>query len=211
MTLPTLNQRRSWTLDDTAAASNPGNLLVDRLVWVRHYPMWPLTWGLGLLALLLLGWVIHWSLWIAAIFLLAINVWYWVRVQEHFSRGCANPSVVVGLEPMLVAVSTDLTKGYGEYPAVKIVPVRLTTAAGKTPKVGSRLAAVALYYADVDTSVPHWTDFDPRPVDCATSDIEQIERVMNTFTDADWDELETLVKNVPTPYRPGLYCLWGTA
>jgi len=48
-------------------------------------------------------------------------------------------------------------------------------------------------------------DFDPRPIDCATSDLREIKRVMDSFDPDDINKLKTWLKQVPQTYRPGLY------
>lgn len=106
---------------------------------------------------------------------------------------------------MLIAVSSDLTKGFGEYPVVKIIEKSLPAVCGQTPRVGSRLPTVALYESSPDEDVPHWADFDPRPIECATGDLDAMQAVMNTFTEDDWNELKLWLRQVPRPFCRGLY------
>ena len=107
---------------------------------------------------------------------------------------------------MLIAVCTDLTMGEGEFPVIKIIEKKLTSICGQLPQVGSLVPTVALYQFDGMTERPlHWTDFDPRPIDCATSDLREIKRVMDSFDPDDINELKTWLKQVPQPHRPGLY------
>lgn len=197
--------QRSWTLDKSARASNPGGLRVNPIRWLRHYPAWPLILFFGFWALAALAWFLNKEqLWGLALMALLMNGFYWKRLREHFRYGNANPGVIVSLEPMLIAVSADLTKGVGHYPVIKISKKRLPTVCGELPQLGARLATVALYDASPDKS-PHWSDFDPRPADCATGDVEAIERVMNSFTERDWDQLNSWLGQVPRPLRCGLF------
>ncbi len=64
---------------------------------------------------------------------------------------------------------------------------------------------MALYSVSEDENLPHWEDFDPRPVDCVSGDIQAIQRVLDTFSQDDWKELEMWLHQVPKPYRPGLF------
>lgn len=198
-------ERESWTLSDEARASNPGRLPVNRLQWLTHYPRWPIVWAVGFLASCALGWFLHWSLWISAALFLAMNLLYWTRVSEHFDRGCANPGVVVSLDPMLIAVSTDLSKGDGVYRAIKIIHKELRRSESRSARVGTRVPTVALYEAGDDESTPHWKDFDPRPAECATTHWKEVERILSSFDEDDWSDLENGISEVPLPYRPGLY------
>lgn len=202
---PMSDEQRTWTLDDSSLASNPGNLSVSPFRWFRYYPTWPLIWFFSLVFFVGLACLFHWSLWIVAVLLLAMNWFYWQRVRDHFRSGCANPAMVISMDPMMIAVSTDLTKGIGEYPVVKIIEKSLPAVCGQIPQVGSRLPAVALYESSPDDDLPHWADFDPRPIDCATGDLEAIRAVMNTFKESDWDELSSWLEQVPRPFRCGLY------
>lgn len=198
------DDQSTWTMDDTTRASNPGGIRLNPLQWFKSYPMWPCLW-IGLLVGSIFLAFFNWYFWIAACLFLAMNGLYWQRVKEHFKHGCANPGVVVSLDPMLIAVCTDLTKGIGEYPAVKIISKKMGTICGQVPQVGTRVATVALYSASVDENLPHWESFDPRPVDCATTDLNAMYGVMNSFTEEDWQELASFLSQVEQPFRPGLF------
>ena len=199
-----LEHQNALTLDNSARASNPGNLRVNRLRWLRHYPRWPLIWFSSLAFFVVLAYSFHWSFWIFAVLLLLMNWLYWRRISDQFRYGCANPAMIVSLDPMLIAVSTDLTKGFGKYPVIKIIEKNLPTACGQLARLGSMLPAVALYHQSPD-EMPHWSNFDPRPIDCATGDVEAMRRVMNTITEDDWNELRVGLKQVPQPFCCGLY------
>ncbi|MFY8073681.1 MAG: DUF3239 domain-containing protein [Pirellula sp.] len=201
-----MNEEQStWTLDDSSRASNPGNLDVQYLRWFKSYPMWPLVWFSTLAIFTLLSIFLHWVFWIPAVLLLVMNLLYWRRVSDHFHHGCANPGVVLSLEPMLIAVATDLTMGDGQYPVIKIIEKKLASICGNPPKVGSIVPTVALYQPSMKPDQTHWADFDPRPVDCATSDLGEIKRVIESFTPEDLKELHSWIQQVPRPYQPGLY------
>lgn len=197
----------TWTLNDSARASNPGDLRVNLLVWFTHYPKWPLVFGLSLLFSVMLATVVHSAFWIGVLILAALNFFYWQRVRDHFRHGCINPSIVVCLDPMLIAVATDLTKGVGEFPVIKIFKKRLSVIGGCQPVLGSRLATVSLYYATPDDSIPHWASFDPRPVECATTDKAEIDRMLLSISESDWQELGRWLGQVPRPFECGLYTI----
>lgn len=198
-------KQKTWTLDDdTALASNPGNLKVNRWRWFRHYPRWPIIWLASVVVCVALAYLVHQCFLTLGALLLVMNWLYWRRVSEHFRYGCTCPAVIVSSYPMLIAVATDLTKGIGQYPVIKIIEKPLGTACGQLPEVGRELPAIALYSPSAD-DLPHWSDFDPRPIDCATGDLEAIERVMSTITEGEWNELRSWLKQVPRPFACGLY------
>lgn len=201
-----MSDSKSWTLDNSSQASNPGDLRVSLIRWFRFYPTWPLIWFFSFVIFAVLGWYGHWSLWIVAALLLAINWFYWQRVREHFRCGCVNPAIVVSMDPMLIAAWTDLSKGFGSYPAIKIIKQALPTVCGQVPKVGCRLAVVALYENRYDDS-PHWSDFDPRPIDCATTDLVAIQRIMDTLDKENWQVLNDHLEHLPQPLNCGLFAI----
>jgi hypothetical protein len=188
-------------------ASNPGRLRVNYLRWFLHKPAWPLGWAVALVAAVAAAVWLHWAFWFAAVVLLLCNVFYWFRLTMHFGRGDANPGLVVSAAPPLVAVATDLSKGFGVFPAVKVFAAGPLRVAGRRPEVGDRVGTVSLYTPGPDSSAPHWADFDPHPAEYVTADPAAIAGLMATFTPADWDNLARLMEQVPRPYRPGLYLL----
>lgn len=36
------DEQKTWTMDGSARASNPGNFKADLIRWARHYPLKPL-------------------------------------------------------------------------------------------------------------------------------------------------------------------------
>lgn len=200
-------EQNSWTLDNNSQASNPGKLRVNVLHWYSNYPLWPTIWLVPFVLSLGLAVVVHAVFWVPTILLGAMNWLYWQRVREHFRCGCALPGVVVSVDPMLIAVYTDLTMGHGSYPAIKIIEKSLATINGVEPKPGITLPLVALYHQNPTHDIPHWANFDPRPVQCATKNVSQIKRILSTFDSDDWAEFRRDLAQVPRPYEPGLYMI----
>src|SRR4029079_7623247 len=91
------DDKKSWTMDDSTRASNPGQLEASLLCWFRHRPRWPIIWAAGFAGALLLTIFLHWSVGLAVAFFAAANFFYWMQIKEQFRRGCANPGVVVSL------------------------------------------------------------------------------------------------------------------
>lgn len=182
-------------------ASNPGQLKVDWGRWAWHYPVWPTVWG-G--CLVVAAGLSIWSLWWLPLAALALwlNVSYWRSVRAHFLHGCVLPGVVVGVEPLLIAYATDMSLGTGDYPAVKIVRSRLRAIEGAKPTVGTRLVGVA-WYGTSDYRLPHWEDVDPRPVETATSNADERDRLSRAVDREDYAQLEQWLQQCPM--EPGVY------
>ncbi|MEQ8764092.1 MAG: DUF3239 domain-containing protein [Planctomycetota bacterium] len=201
-------EQKTWTLDDRARASNPGDLHVDFVHWFRQYPKWPSIWLGGLVLFVVLANRTHWAFWLLALVLLGMNWLYWRRIQDHFRHGDANPALVVSSGPMLIAVATDLSKDVdGRYPALKIFQKQLPALDGHEVRIGTRIATVSLYSPSPD-DVPYWSDFDPRPVNCATRDLGDIQAILQRFPGEDWQHLERMIEAAPKPLAPGLYEMW---
>jgi Protein of unknown function (DUF3239) len=185
-------------------ASNPSWARVNHLRFARHYPKWPLIWTLSTVACAFL--VFQASVWYAALLLpiLACDLLYWLRIDNHFENGDANPGMIVQLNPTLVAVATDLTKGIGNFPAIKIVPTRLRRIDGQPLRPGMQLPTVAVYFSIANHNSARWLSFDPRPLECATADRNTLNRVMASFTREQKIHLEISVQSLPS-LEPGLY------
>ena len=137
--------------------------------------------------------------------MVALNWFYWQKVREHFLYGNVTPAVIVSLDPMMYATLTDVTHGVGDYPVIKIITKKFSSILGKQPAVGAMFPTVSVYQQSMDESLPHWEDFDPRPVEFVTSDQKAIQRVLGQLSKEDWRELKVMLKKVPRPFQPGLY------
>ncbi len=197
--------QRSVTLSDEARASNPTGLTLEPLTWISYFPKLPVLFSAAQCLFIVLCLKVHWAFALLFLPTMGLNVLYWQRVKEHFLFGDTNPGLVVSLNPMLIAVRTDLTCGAGAYPVIKIIRLPLRTASGKRPEVGTRVAASCLYTRSTDKPLPHWVDFQPVPVDCATRDPHKCDQVLSSISETEWENLRTGLPQVPTPFQPGLY------
>ena len=202
-----MNEKKSLFLDENTSASNPGHVSVNYFQWWRFFPRWPTTHAVMTLLWLALAVVFHnFVFGFFAVLAALCLVLYFVRVKEHFLHGDANPGRVVSLNPTCIAVATDLRKGRGRYPVLKIVPIPLKTSLGKSLAIGDSVPTVALY-GNSAPNIPRWSDFYPQPVECATKTRGQIEGVEATFTEEDYAKLEAALAKVPQK-TPGLHLLF---
>jgi len=197
-------------------ASLPGCLAVQYPAWVRCFPARTVP-QIFLLALLLAGAMTlllatHsplglWPFGLGAAALVRRLDLKFRLIREHFQHGCLNPGRVVSLDPPLVAVYTDMTHTPGQsWPAVKVLRQPLNRARGARPRLGDRVATVALYCGSRQR--PHWGDFSPVAAQCVTDDQGAVRRALARL-DADpddaWAALDRALALVPTPTAPGLY------
>jgi len=185
-------------------ASNPAQARISHLRYARHYPKWPLIWTFALLGCALL--VFQLSVWFAFLLLplFACELLHWMRVDNHFFNGDVNPGVIIQLNPTLIAVATDLRKGIGNYPAIKIIRTNLRRINNEPPTMGRALPTVALYFSIPNDKSPHWASFDPRPLESATADQNTLKRWMETFTVEQIAALYASIALLPSN-EPGLY------
>ncbi len=187
-----------------SAASNPGRLRVHWGQYSRCFPLWPVICFVGTPVSIALAIAVHWAFWILAVIVLVLDFAWWMRTRMHFVGGCINPGQVVSLDPPLIAVFTDLTKGGPRHPVVKVLPHPLTRMAGGPFRKGQRIATIATYLPG-DEDLPHWEDTYPIAVGCATIDRREIERVTRSLDREDWEQLDEALAQVPQPFEPGLY------
>ena len=139
---------------------------------------------------------------------LATLGFYTYLKSKKFKTGDANPGVLVSLNPPLLAVYTDLAKDEGEFPAIKIVKTKITSAKGKPVKVGTCIPTVSQYLDSAGRDAMHWGDFEPEPAAYATNDEDSINRLASTFDKEQLVVLSESLKKIPRPFEPGLYTLW---
>ncbi len=187
-----------------SAASNPGRLRINVLKHWMSFPLWPTLW-LGLLLLSTVAVLLHWALFLLAVPFGGLLGLYWWIQKAKFISGCTNPAMVVSVSPPLVAVLTDLSMGQTgrKWFYVKLLEQPLDSMTGDGPNVGQRLASVATYHQGDNSE--HWTNFWPVVVNCVTWSVGDIARVFATITSADWQQLDTGLRQIPRPFSPGLF------
>lgn len=193
--------RNNYTVDDNSIASNPGNAELNKWVWFYHN-----KWVVGSLILFLICSLLA-TIFIDIMYLLVVviaivmNLYYWTNKKEHFLSGDSNGGIVVNIHPTLIAVNTSLTKGYGNFPVIKITK----RASLKNVSIGDRVPTVALYTASNNESLAHWLDFNPIPLSYATNDVKVINLAMQSYPNEQWEQLEKYLLELEKPYKTGLY------
>lgn len=196
--------RRPSTIDSNTRASNPGNVILKPHVWLMHNKGAGFVFILGFVVFTLLlvygsALVIVPLLIIFAFFAYPQIKFYWGRKKDHFEFGDSNGGIIISENPSLVAVTTNLTKGFGDYPVIKIIKYK-----GKG-KVGDRIGTVALYTASADDSLPHWIDFHPIPIEYATNNTEEINSAIESYDENQWIQIQDRLKEVPKPFKEGIF------
>jgi hypothetical protein len=204
-------------------ASNPGQVPFNLLRYWRHKPLGILLGG-GFAVVTLVVWLAlvasghsgaiptkdggETPIWLFGLAALATTAYFGWLESRKFRSGDANPGIVVSLNPTLIAVATDLTQGEGEFPAVKILKINMTTQAGRPLAVGMVVPTVAVYASAPNSGAGHWGDFYPQPAEYATADPQVLERLIDSFPRWQLDFLRAAIKTIKQPFAPGLYAMW---
>lgn len=196
--------RRPSTIDSNTRASNPGNVILKPHIWLLHNKGVGFVFMLGLIVASLLLIYAPFPLIILlgvifSIFIYPQIKFYWGYKKDHFEFGDSNGGIIISENPLLVAVTTNLTKGFGDYPVIKIIKYK-----GKG-KVGDRIGTVALYTASEDNSLPHWIDFHPIPIEYATNNTEEMNSAIESYDENQWIQIRDRLKEVPKPFKEGLF------
>jgi hypothetical protein len=195
-------------------ASHPGRVKAQIFRVLASYPTELLIAVAILLAGLIAVAIFPFSPWICAAPIVGLM---WLisvvfEVRPWFREGDVCAGVVVSEEPFLVATLTHLTtdtSGSGPFwAAIKICrePRRRFTDA--QAKRGTPVASIARYHGFPKLKPERWLNFEPKAVQCATSDEAEVSRLLAEISQERWRELQEGIKLVPRPFRPGLYCLW---
>jgi len=193
--------RNNYTVDDNSVASNPGNAELNKWVWFCHNKMDVGLLTLFLICSLLAAIVVDIMYLFIVVIAIVMNLYYWTNKKEHFLSGDSNGGIVVDIHPTLIAVNTNLTKGYGDFPVVKITK----RASLKNVSIGDRVPTVALYTASTNESLAHWLDFNPIPLSYATNDVKVINLAMQSYPNEQWEQLEKYLLELEKSYKTGLY------
>jgi hypothetical protein len=196
--------QRTVTLDDTQVASRPGKLRVSFWRWSLRYPKWPVIIIGSLILTLVLSATVSLMFIVALPLTLIPNYLYWFRVREHFMHGDANPGLVVDCSPTLIAVWTDMTRGEGSHPMLRICRESSSGRAGATFELGERVATVGLYDQGEIEDAPYWERFDPRVVEPVAASKGEARRLLDSFTSEEWAKLERACAEVET-LQEGLF------
>lgn len=199
----------SLTLSNEAKASNPGLLRMNILKFVQCYPLELLLsmlgGAIGIVLVIAFGkneLPLPATIGICALMFVGVPIYALYKRRDQLWHGCICPAIVIAKDPYLIAVYTDLSKGEGRYPAIKVVRQPLEKMTGGPPEIGTRLATVAVYSNSPDT-VPHWSDFDPLVANCATTNVEEIQRMVRSIEEVEWQFLDYGVSQLPKNPKPG--------
>jgi len=193
----------------TAHAAFPGMVRVNFLRYFRMFPK-------AMLVVLLLVLVpaalvyVHWGFGILLLAGLGANYVYLRGLKIRLLGGCINPGAIISLDPPLIAAATDLSRsGSEDCPVVKILPHPVAKMTDGEGRMGQRIGTIATYAEGWAEGGTHWNDFDPISTNCATSDQDEIARVVGSITPDRWEPLRVGLRQIKSA-EVGLYRVYMT-
>lgn len=195
-----IDKTENDTLSSEAYATNQGKINLSYLQWLKYHKFPTLKYCL----IVLIGIaVLPLSLGVA-IFLVGYGVYklivyfvYLKGIKDCYDMGNIIPGIVVHNSPVLIATLTDVTKGIGSYPVIRIGAFPSFKKYHKGwVKIGDRIPMLAIYHVNTEQSLNYWNDFTPWPVEFATKDRNFIGKKYYSISEPYWQYAEEMVKQV---------------
>ncbi len=140
---------------------------------------------------------------VPAIIFLYLSIDSLSEKMSKFKEGDANPGVVIALDPTRIAVLANLANlaNAGDfYPVFKIIQEKSM----KEARLNDKVATVAFYLGTFDK--PYWNNVEPEAVQGVNPDIEVEKKVLETFSQDQWDFIAENIHQIPEDFSScGLY------
>lgn len=162
-----------------AEGTNPGRIKLNIIRWTTMYPAKVLKLLGGLIISLLLTIKFHWLFSIIFIGFLIWNFIYWWNSFLRFKVGDVSPGKVIQLSPDRIAVATNMTKGFGDFPVLRILNVKLR----KEDRILNKILPTIAGYTNNPFGYPFWSEFNPVPMNHGIRNKKLIEHYSNTYGD----------------------------
>lgn len=228
--------KRTFTLDDSTYASNPGRLRVSYLHWIRSFPGKPVQLILPLAILAGVAFLMN-RVFLGALFelqsegksldnvpgallgIVIFNVFFWLGIsplleQLIFLAIRIREHFLYGcVNPGIVVASKPALVAVFTDLTTSEVPhhvIKILPQPLKRIKGGVPPVGTRLATVALYEGIAqkgHWDDFHPVVINCVTGNIIDIKRVYRSIPDWEWEALEAGLRQIQTPQQPGLYHL----
>jgi len=172
--------------------TNPGRVRLNPIRWTVMYPVKVLKLSVGLLISSVLTIKIHWLFSIIFFGFLLWNFWYWWNSFLRFKVGDVNPGKVIQLNPDRIAVATNMTKGFGNFPILKILDIKLR----KEDRILNKILPTIAGYTNNPFGYPFWSEFNPVPMNHGIRDERLIEHYSKTYGNKEIKTLNEYISQV---------------
>ncbi len=150
--------------------------------------------------LIFLGHAVLWVFYFYAFRIFYTHLLTLFRDRNLFMTGDLNPGIVIHTYPTRIAVLSNLSRGRGNYPVIKIKKVELPL---KYRKPGTRIP-VACGFNNLNDQ-PYWDYLDPLPIPSSVTNSKIVEEKIKHISSYDWIKLQKELKNLPAAKIPGYY------
>lgn len=201
------DKNRSIFIDHDTRTSLSGKIKPNFVQYTKHYPQWPLCLGMLFLISCLFVIMKSWHYLPLPIISAYILNSYWQYIKAFCYHGNLCAAQVISVNPLRIAVFTDLSMYGDPYPVIKVIKPPVTKNFNHLFNEGSRLPIIALYQKGEEEDW-HWKDFNPKLVQYVTSDRIQIINAERRISRELWDDLELGLKCLSAKIEgSGLYPL----
>ncbi len=225
--------QRSFTVDDSTHASNPGNLHIDYLYWIRSFPDKPIQLILPLTILVFLAFLTNWifgfaffgvlregkslhSLPSALLAIALFNIFFGIGIFRLLKKLIflairIREHFLYGcVNPgVVVALNPPLVAVFTDITTGKVPhhTIKILPQPLKWMKKGVPPVGTRLATVALYEGNLHagrWNDFHPVVIDCVTGNQADIQRVLQNIPDWEWEQLYIGLGYLRTT-KPGLY------
>lgn len=175
---------KSIFTDHSARATNQSNFTADEWTYIKSRKRYYIKLSLIALLILICSLFISWGLFILLFYFLFLSYFNIITILDLYNIGTLNATKVVTLRPTRIAVLTDLSKGFGKYPLVKICKIDLPK---NYSKINERIPSSCGYQNHYNQNF--WDRVIPNPIVFATNDKKTIEAKLKEIPSQDWIDL----------------------
>jgi len=200
-----INTEITKYLSNGAFASNQSNLEVDFNQWYRHekqplrkHYLWIIFAVLLMPFITIIGGII------IAFQIMKIRS-YREEIREYYKMGDTIPGIVTSLNPTTIASLTDLSKGFGRYPVLKVSTYKTKKLSKRKIEVGDKIPMTAIYYTFEGSVSDYWHNVESYPVEFATKNRNKIAEKIYSISILEWNRLEKAISHNKHITKPGLY------
>ena len=119
---------------------------------------------------------------------------------EIFNQGTLNPGIVITKNPTRIAVFTDLSMGFGNYPLVRVYKARLPK---KYNSLNSRIPVAGAYQTTIDEA--YWDYYKPIPLMYGVSNNQILSQKLSDIPNKHWVLLKNWIKENQDNFYEGYY------
>lgn len=188
----------------TARASHQANLKTSWWDIIKGRPGYLVSTLLLIAATITLCLVFSWFFLFYLVRILISHVVILQSVHNGLLSGDLNPGIVINESPLRIAVMTDLTKGRGKYPVMRVIDSRIPK---RYLKRGSKIPCAGSYqHIDQEIDKPYWDFYEPLPLvsytNTATASMKRYE-----IPQYQWEQLYEACESLPPVPATGFYTL----